>query len=265
MGTLNLSERDSDPRLVTKAGFWRRQFAPQVTGPQITFDIVFGIVAPILCFAFDPIVFRGGLAGPPLFADYKIYVYLFSGLQIIMLSFWLLARAGFQFWNIVVGAGLMLGGIFCLVVGITLAPFSLMGLMMGIGVFGFIPFLTGISYLRNGYRAVQIPRTDPSAFTAVGTVLIGSVFVVGAPVLTGLAIHQSVESSVDEIVHGDASRAASAAHRISPLTVFVGVESEKIVTAYQETSDPARKKLLKDCYQEITGEDIDARIRIIRD
>jgi hypothetical protein len=265
MGTLNLIERDSLLRPVTRTGFWRRQFAEPVTGAQIVFDIVFGIIAPVLCFAFDPIVFRGGVLGAPLFADHKIYVYLFSGLQIVMLSFWLLVRAGFRFWNEAVGAGLMLGGAFCLLLGIVLAPFSVMGLMLGIGVFGFVPFLTGISYLRNGYRALQSPRTEAAGLTTAGTVVIGSAFVVGAPVLSGLAIHQYVDSTVDEIVQGDSSHAAAAAHRISPLTIFVGVESEKIVVAYQQASDPARKKLLRDCYQQITGEDIEEHIRIIND
>src|SRR5439155_21101615 len=98
-------ERDSILRPVSRPGFWRRQFVPQVTTAQITFDIVFGIAGPILCFAFDPIVFRGGFGDRALFGDYKIYVYLFSGLQIIMLSLWLLAREGFQLWNELVGTG----------------------------------------------------------------------------------------------------------------------------------------------------------------
>lgn len=72
MGALNLAERESAFSPVTRPRFWRKQFAPQVTRPQINFDIVFGIAGPILCFAFDPVVFRGGIGGGPLLADYKI-------------------------------------------------------------------------------------------------------------------------------------------------------------------------------------------------
>ena len=97
------------------------------------------------------------------------------------------------------------------------------------------------------------------------TFLLGSLVVIGAPLLLGVAIHQAIEGSVEEIVHGDAPHASAAAHRIWPLKYFVGAESNKIVTAYQEASDPARKQLLKDCYQEITGEDIEVRIRIMQD
>lgn len=265
MNTLNLIERDSILRPVTRAGFWQRQFAAQVTKPQIIFDVVFGIMGPILCFAFDPIVFRGGFGGAPLAAEYKIYVYLFSGLQITMLSFWLLARSGFQFWNELAGTGLFLGGLFCFAVGVVLLPFSLMGLMLGIGIFGFTPFLTGIVYARNGVRALSSPRTDPSIFTRAMIVSLGSLLVVGAPLLLGFAIHQAVDVSVDEIINGDIQHASTAAQRMWPLKFFVGIESNKIVTAYEQASDPARKQLLKSCYQEMRGEDIDEHIRIMHD
>lgn len=265
MGTLNLIERDSVLRPMTRQGFWQCQFGSKVTRPQIVFDIAFGIVAPILCFAFDPVVFRGGIGGAPLFPDLKIYVYLFSGLEVVMLSFWLLARAGSQLWNDLSGAVLLVGGIFCLAAGLILLPFSLLGLMFGVGVFGFTPFLTGIVYLRNGVRALRSPRSDMRAFSRAAIILLGSLVAIGAPLLLGIAIHRTVESSVDEIVHGDTPHAVAAAHRISPLKYFVGAESNQIVTAYQEASEPARKQLLKNCYQEITGEDIEVRIRIMAD
>lgn len=160
---------------------------------------------------------------------------------------------------------MVLGGIFCLTVGVILLPFSLLGLMLGIGIFGFTPFLTGIVYSRNGYRALRSPRTNSSLLTSAATCLLGAFFVISAPLLTGGAIHQAVEISVDDIIHGDSQRASAAAHRIGPLKYFVGTESNQIVTAYIQAPDPARKQLLKNCYQEITGEDIEKRIRILQD
>jgi len=265
MGTLNLIERDCVLRPMTKQGFWRRQFGSQVTRPQIIFDIAFGILGPILCFAFDPIVFRGGIGGGPLFPDVKVHVYLFSGLEVLMLSAWLVARAGFQLWNDLSGAVLIIGGVFCLAAGLILLPFSLLGLMIGVGVLGLTPFLTGIVYLRNGIRALRSPRPNTSVFSRVATMLPGSLVVIGAPLFLGMAIHLAAESSVDEIVHGDAPHASAAAHRIGPLRYFVGIESNQIVTAYLEASEPKRKQLLKNCYQEITGDDIEVRIRIMQD
>src|SRR6059036_1217018 len=45
--------------------FWKRQFLGPATTPQIIFDVVFGIVGPVLCFVFDPVVFRGDFLGEP--------------------------------------------------------------------------------------------------------------------------------------------------------------------------------------------------------
>lgn len=264
MGTLNLIESEY-VRPASVEGFWTRQFAADVTKAQVIFDVLFGVVGPILCFGFDPIVFRGDFAGPPLFSEYQLYVYLFSGLQIVILSFWLLAGAGFQFWNELVGASLGLGAVFCFAVGIVLVPFSLMGLVIGIGVLGFTPFLTGIVYLRNSLRALRQPRTENSLFTRAVLFLVSAIVVVGAPLLLGAGIHQTVESSIDQIVHGDVSQATAAAHRMGPLRYFAGDESNKIVTAYIQESDPARKQLLKSYYEEITGEDIEVRVRLMQD
>lgn len=121
-----------------KTGFWKRQFGATVTQPQIFFDVAFGVIAPILCFVFDPIVFRSWL-GPPLLGDYQTLAYLFSGLQIILLCFWLLSGSGRQGLNSFIGGMLLSGAIFCLIGGVVLAPFSLLGLIYGIGVFGFTP------------------------------------------------------------------------------------------------------------------------------
>ncbi len=270
MGTAILIERDSVLKPLTRPGFWRRQFAARVTLLQIAFDAVFGIVGPILCFAFDPLVFRGDIVAGPLFPQYRDTVYLFTGLEILMLSFWLLAtraraRPALQLWRDLWGTALLAGGIFCFAAGLVLLPFSLMGLIIGIGIFGFTPFLTGIVYLRNGSRALQNPRTDSTIPTRALTFGLSAVIVIGAPILLGFAIHQAIENSVNEIVHGDATHAAAAAHRIAPLKYFVGVESDQIVTAYLQTAEPMRKQILKECYQEITGEDIEARIKIRRD
>ena len=265
MEVLRVIERDSILRPVARAGFWRRQFAAEVTRRQVTFDVVFGIAAPILCFAFDPVVFRGDFLGVPLFPEYRLYVYFFSGLQILLLGLWLIAGAGFQFWNELVGFGLLVGGVFCFIVGLALSPYSLMGLMLVIGVFGFTPFLTGIVYLRNGVRALRSPRQDTSIFTRAFIALLGSLLVIGAPLLLAFSIHQTIASSIDDIVRGDPSQASAALNRMGPLKYFVGTESNKIVSAYLNTSDPSRKQLLKSCYLEITGDDIERRVAILQD
>src|SRR5882762_1519627 len=144
----------------TRMGFWRRQFAAEATTSQLVFDVLFGIIAPILCFAFDPIAFRNGFGGGPLFAQYQVLVYLFSGLEIVTLVPWLFLREQLPGKRLI-GGILLAGGIFCAAIGCILLPFSLFGLLFYfIGAFGFIPFLTAIVYFRNGCRAyrAELPK-----------------------------------------------------------------------------------------------------------
>src|SRR3982751_3401848 len=78
-----------------KSRFWVRQFSDSATRPQLVFDVIFGIVMPILCFYFDPGIIRGPyLRNTYLSLDHlAISIFLFSGLAILGLSFWLGLRS----------------------------------------------------------------------------------------------------------------------------------------------------------------------------
>jgi hypothetical protein len=79
-------------RAAGRIGFWRRQFMPATTRAQRIFDVLFGVVAPVLCFAFDPIVFKATDFGPALFPQYQPYAYMVSGLEILLLLIWIICR-----------------------------------------------------------------------------------------------------------------------------------------------------------------------------
>ena len=70
-----------------KTGFWRRQFNADVTTGQRKFDWVFGVILPVSCIFFDPIVFTNGNA---LLGAYKPFAYLTSYAAIMMTIAWLL-------------------------------------------------------------------------------------------------------------------------------------------------------------------------------
>src|SRR6266536_1392415 len=69
-------------------GFWRRQFMPTTTRAQIIFDLLFGIVSPVLCFVYDPIVFKSDF-GDGLFVEYQSFAYIVSVVEILLLIMWL--------------------------------------------------------------------------------------------------------------------------------------------------------------------------------
>src|SRR5262245_37003189 len=122
---------DAEPPVDKKPGFWKRQFAAEATRSQIFFDVLYGVAGPVLCFVFDPMIFRSGFAGPPLLADYQTFAYLFSGVQIVLLCFWLLSGPGSRWRNQLMGGMLLAGGLFCMIIGFVLLPLSVIGLMFG--------------------------------------------------------------------------------------------------------------------------------------
>lgn len=241
-----------------KPGFWRRQFAAKLTTPRILFDVTFGAVAPILCFVFDPIVFRGGLGGAPLFADYQAVVYLFSGAEILLLFLWLVLDPGFEFCNSLIGGALFFGGLFCMAIGLVLLPYSAFGLIIGIGLFGFVPFGVGFVYLRQGYRALRATSTKLSVKTL--TALSGILLVIAMSVLPAIEIRAVTTDAVNQILKGDSEEALSAAHRLAPLKFVSEAQMDRLVNAYTSEQDESRKQLLKRCYWEATGENIEQRI-----
>jgi hypothetical protein len=138
-----------------KRRFWRRQFDAAPTRAQRWFDVTFGIIMPVLCFYFDPIVFRGGsLNDHGLYPGIRFYAYTISALEMVALCAWLLGAARARLSPAVLAGVLLAGAMFSFVVGVLILPFSVIGLLFYlIGVLGFVPFLTALVYVRNAWRA----------------------------------------------------------------------------------------------------------------
>jgi hypothetical protein len=234
-----------------RTGFWRRQFELTVTQPQIIFDIVFGLSVPILCFVLDPIVFRGLFFGPFL-PDYQTFAFLFSGLQVTLLGLWLLSGPGWQPWNGLMSGTLLSGACFFLIVGLAVAPLDVNGM------FGFTPFLTALVFLRNSRRAFRAETDGAESLADAVIPASGILLVAGLTLLLSIGIDSAASRAATEIVEGDSQQAIFAARRMIPLRFFAGSELNQIANAYRVTSDEKRKELLKSCYREITGNDIES-------
>src|SRR5690349_8406254 len=112
-----------------QSSFWERQFVGQPTLGQIVFDAAFGIVLPVVCLWFDPIVFRSSLGGP-LVGRYTVVAGGAIGLGLLSLAAWMVVRRPPAFL-----AGLLTGGaLFASLLGIFLLPFSIIGLFVLIGI-----------------------------------------------------------------------------------------------------------------------------------
>jgi len=251
-----------------KPRWWSRQFDDEVPRPQIVFDIAVGVIAPLLCFYFDPIIFKSsgfGFGGPALFPEYQVVVYTFSALQMVVLCLWYLSGGAFRSWNPLIAGILICGGIFCGVVGLVLSPFSVFGMMLyGIGIFGFTPFFTSLVYLRNGVRAWRAGSNAPALFRTA-SLFLGILLVVIIPPILSAQLHSFVDNSLNTIIRGDSRKALAVAQQLKPINYIASSEMDRLVLAYMSERDEARRELIKNCYQEITGENIEERARAMMD
>ena len=173
--------------------FWQRQFSESVTPAQKHFDVAFGFVLPVLCFVFDPIVFHEWLSDEPgLLGRWQFYVYTMSALEMVALAAWLCKAGGTGRPPAALGGMLLAGGVFSLALGVVLLPLSLLGLLVFVGVFGFIPFPTAVVYLRNGWRAANPGRSgDGLRAGAAAAFALGFVLALGAPALAQLYVEMT--------------------------------------------------------------------------
>ena len=138
------------------SNFWVRQFAMPATRRQRVFDVIFGMVMPIVCMIFDPIVFKGSevLSGVGMLSEWQWFAYAGLAVELIALGLWLKYGERLRRWRDVLG-GMMLGGaIIAALIGVTIFPLSLIGVVfMLVGTLGFTPFFTSLVLARNATRA----------------------------------------------------------------------------------------------------------------
>ena len=249
-----------------KPGFWQRQFLDNVTTPQLVFDIAFGIVFPILCFVFDPIVFKGeftNLALAPDISAYKFLVYIFSAFAILTLSLWLfLGRRSGSLSGVIAGV-LLSGSVFCLLIGVLILPLTLLGLLLVIGVLGFIPFFTSFVYLRNSIRALNSAKAHSRQPTVVASLLLGACLIISPALLAHWQINRIITHAMNDLMSGDIRRVESAGQKLRYFGIVI--DSDQIVWSYYKETDLTKKDALAKAYYAITGKDVQARLAVLLD
>jgi len=155
---------------------------------RLVVDLSGGIVLPLLCFAYDPIL-RGWTPKG------RAAVYLAVGFQILLLAAWKLVGPATRRHAGFFAGAFSVGVILAALIGTFLLPFSMIGLLIGIGVLGFTPFLTAWVLARNvgqAFRQALPPshkRPDSwplvaGLLTAIGVP--GLIYLVAGDVIGGL-------------------------------------------------------------------------------
>lgn len=239
--------------------FLRRQFDGNVTRAQNKFDVVFGLVLPLVCFILDPVVFRGWHS-VGILEKYQSFAYAVSGLEMWTLAMWLVLGRSAGAWRSAMGGIMLAGALFSATIGAVLLPFSLIGLLVLIGALGFTPLFTAFVFLRNGLRAVSLANAEPQHRTsAVAALALGVAFALGVPAAAEWGISQMVSQSLADAME-DKEISWPTMQGLRFTSLLTDDVSEPIVWAYQVETEPVRRARLAKMYNDVTGRAIEARL-----
>jgi hypothetical protein len=243
---------DRAPR---RTSFWARQVTGEPTRPQRIFDVLFGVVLPVVCLAADPIVFKTAAGfGRAVLLPYATAAYTLIGLQLVALAAWLLAGGRLAKGAAWFAGPLAAGAIIAAGVGLAILPISLIGLLVLIGALGFTPFLTSFVFLRNALRARARARAYAGPSKARWLLMAG----VLCAVLPAVAVDRYQYHAIERLLaHPEEDVGWGARLGL--------VDGERIVDAYVASPAGARRDALARLYRRLTGGDIEDRLAMRND
>lgn len=200
--------------------FWQRQFQASPTKNQKIFDWFFGVALPVLCFAFDPFIFKNGGYSGPLLGDYKPFAYLLSFVSVMAMAAWLVWGARLKWLSAFLAGLFVTGAGVSLTIGVFLFPFSLLGLLLLIGALGFTPLFAALVFLRNGRRALRTAKSLLGEKLAVRIFLLAVVFSAVVP----YAINAEIKKITDTMKKGDLATIRRAAENLKYVAPIANTE-----------------------------------------
>jgi len=243
-------------------GFWARQFDQNVTLEQICFDFIFGILAPILCIVLDPFVFNNtdqllesNFYLP--FAQFRIFAYLAIGTGICILALWLIFRSRLTKARIFFASSFVIGTLVALFLGIYLAPCSFIGLVIIIGILGFIPFIVAFVYWRNGVRAWEENKSAMSVKAKIIQLATSLILVLGLPPIGQWYTSRMVAENIQRVLNISEQTAAQDLQSLHNTFWCNDACYREILKEYREVRRTERRDLFAQAYLKLTGEDIE--------
>jgi hypothetical protein len=229
-------------------GFWRRQFRLPPTGAQTAWDLLFGMVLPLACLAGDRILFgrvrhlfNGSIFGPA-----RIFCYGFILTEVVLLGLWILLRRKLTRSAGYFSGPLLAGWFFSLLAGLYLFPFSIVGLVVVIGVLGFSPWFAGFAFFRN-WRMARLLSGTPGGSGGRWLTLAGILFAV----TPAIALQARAEYLVRRLVEIPSSE-----RRLAEALRFPLFPVEALIEAWRAEPDPVRKAALSNAHALLTGSPI---------
>ena len=223
----------------------------------MAFDIVFGVVGPIACFIWDPIVFRGMIGG--ILSRFQLFAYATCAIVIVALMVWLCFADRLGFCGPLIGGVLFAGATLSAVIGVIILPFSIAGLfVLLVGLAGFTPFFTAFVFLRNAVRAFKAQQSSRRQLKS-SLAIAASVVAVVLPAIISYQVAVTISTTVDQLLAGDADQARVASERLQRMPFLPDASLDPVVRAYVRETDGRKKAVLKKYYEDAMGENIDRR------
>jgi len=170
---------------------------------RVVAEVAFGMILPVFCVVVDPIVFRSSGFGPAVLRDYSLMRDLAMGTAIVLLCLWiLLERCPALFGGLLFGCALN-----AFLLGIAILPITFLGLFVGIGFLGLLPFLAGYVYLCNAVEAFAMSRQEHGRDVWLSPI-VGLILAVGVPAGTKWFVRGQVTSATDYRLSADQKEAA---------------------------------------------------------
>jgi hypothetical protein len=240
----NLSIINEPTEVSQQLGFWRRQFQLESTSSQKIFDWAFGVVLPVICCLFDPIVFNGALShNGALLGSFKPFVYLLSFVSIVLMMLFLLFGSKLKWFNAVLAGLFTIVSAISLIMGVILFPLSLIGVLFIIGVLGFTPLFAGFAYARNSFRAFNFAKISLDKTLLWNLVLVSAIFSFAVPYV----FNSNVKAILNNIKDGDSTTIHENKNLIWYVSPFVNFDSLTLETCGNS------KKELREAVYELTG------------
>jgi hypothetical protein len=230
-----------------KKGFWRRQFQLDATKSQKRFDWIFGVVLPVACFFFDPIVFKSSGYRGAFLGTYKPFAYILSFVSIMALMAWLIWGAKLKWLGGALAGLFLVGGVVSLGIGVILLPFSVVGLIVAVGALGFTPLFTSLVYLRNSLRAYESARPFLEKRVLVNLYYLSLILCSVIPSVANVQIKETL----DEMLRGDAQTIRSNGRKLKFVAPIVNFDV--LVERYRFKGNETEREVLVEEYERLAG------------
>jgi hypothetical protein len=236
--------------LLRAPSFWRRQWALEGSRRQIFFDVIFGMVVPLLGLVAAVRLGPEAASSRSLWAREILFAAFVAGSQLICLGLWLVRGC----CPSLLAGTLVVGSLASLAVGVLLLPVTLVGLFAwGLGLLGLTPFATAFVFARNSRRALAAAgRRCWLVLSGAGCGLMLAVLI---PLLLQRSVLREVERATALVLSPDPVEVARGMKQLRHLRALV--DGDRIIRVYEVEKDALRRGRLRELYRQLTGTEIE--------